>query len=178
MLATPNCYMRKCIYYVGVKNDSEPFDESKERNVCKAFPDRIPEEIAYGSNKHLKPYPGDHGIQLEKSNRIKDGNIMEQAAYQSALVKLREINSSLEKDQEIHNIVKSKSEVLVRFQPIFSPDNLPILSEQDFKDFLLFKNNKHWNLLFFFGAKICSDMESLRNALMLLVDESKSIEER
>jgi len=34
--------------------------------VCAAFPDGIPNEIAYGKNKHAKPFPGDHGIQYEK----------------------------------------------------------------------------------------------------------------
>ena len=40
---------------MGVKNDG---DESTERPYCAAFPDGIPEEIAYGDNKHLKPIEG------------------------------------------------------------------------------------------------------------------------
>ena len=41
--------------------------ESEESEVvfCKAFPDGIPNEIAYGDNPHLEPYPGDHGIRFE-----------------------------------------------------------------------------------------------------------------
>ena len=31
--------------------------EVDERNVCEAFLDGIPDEIAYGGNKHLKPLP-------------------------------------------------------------------------------------------------------------------------
>jgi len=65
MLLEPECRKRRCKHYLGVKNDSEPFDESKERNYCEAFPDGIPEEIAYGDNLHLTPFPGDHGIQFE-----------------------------------------------------------------------------------------------------------------
>lgn len=40
--------------------------ERTERVVCAAFPDRIPDEIAYGDKLHLQPYPGDRGIQYEK----------------------------------------------------------------------------------------------------------------
>jgi hypothetical protein len=36
-----------------------------ERVVCKAFPERIPDEIAYGDNLHLEPFKGDNGIQYE-----------------------------------------------------------------------------------------------------------------
>jgi len=34
---------------------------------CTAFPDIIPEIIASGSNRHSKPFPGDHGIQYERA---------------------------------------------------------------------------------------------------------------
>ena len=33
--------------------------------TCEAFPDGIPEEIAYGENQHREPFPGDHGFQWE-----------------------------------------------------------------------------------------------------------------
>jgi hypothetical protein len=63
MLVEPNCSKRKCKHYRGVKSDS---DESTERVVCVAFPDRIPDEIAYGSEMHVSPYPGDNGVQYEQ----------------------------------------------------------------------------------------------------------------
>ena len=66
MLTEPTCYKRNCKYYLGVKNDG---DESTERNYCEAFPDGIPNEIADGKNKHLKPYKGDHGIQFEREKK-------------------------------------------------------------------------------------------------------------
>lgn len=66
MLIKSNCRKRGCKHFLGVKNDSKPFDEQEERVVCRAFPDRIPNVIAYGDNKHLKPFRGDHGIQFEK----------------------------------------------------------------------------------------------------------------
>lgn len=44
----------------------------RDKNVCEAFPDGIPDEIAYGENTHQEPYPGDHGIQYEAENPALD----------------------------------------------------------------------------------------------------------
>jgi hypothetical protein len=66
MIEVPRCYQRECKHLIGVKQDR--MQESTERVVCVAFPDGIPDEIAYGSNPHTTPYPGDHGIRYEKGN--------------------------------------------------------------------------------------------------------------
>ena len=63
MLAEPNCYTRNCKHYLGVRWLGD--EESTEVNYCEAFPDGIPDEIAYGDNRHYSPYPGDHGVQYE-----------------------------------------------------------------------------------------------------------------
>jgi hypothetical protein len=61
MLLDPKCYTRKCKHFIGVKQDKDKdgeYDEATERNVCKAFPDGIPSEIAYGNDPHTKVFPG------------------------------------------------------------------------------------------------------------------------
>ena len=63
MIREPNCFKRHCKFFIGVTNDG---DETTERVVCEAFPDGIPEEIAYGDNKHTGPVKGDHGIRYEE----------------------------------------------------------------------------------------------------------------
>ena len=55
MLLEPNCRARGCVHYLGIKSDDD--DELNERNVCNAFPDGIPDEIAYGKNLHTDPLP-------------------------------------------------------------------------------------------------------------------------
>jgi len=65
MIITPQCFKRNCKHFLGVKNDG---DETTERVYCAAFPDRIPNKIAYGDNLHLTPVEGDHGIQFEKES--------------------------------------------------------------------------------------------------------------
>ena len=52
MIAEPNCHKRKCKHFIGVKNDRL---ELNERVYCKTFPDKIPDKISYGNNKHNVP---------------------------------------------------------------------------------------------------------------------------
>jgi hypothetical protein len=60
MIEEPKCWARRCRHFIGIKSDNESDEnpEENERNFCKAFPDGIPDEIAYGDNLHTIPYPG------------------------------------------------------------------------------------------------------------------------
>ena len=62
VVAEPRCNQRMCRFFTGVKGD----DEEDQRVVCEAFPDGIPDDIAYGDNLHTEPVDGDNGIQFEK----------------------------------------------------------------------------------------------------------------
>lgn len=57
MLAEPTCFTRKCRHFLGAISDREGSEEN-ERVACEAFPKGIPDEIAYGDNKHLTPLSG------------------------------------------------------------------------------------------------------------------------
>jgi len=73
MLAEPQCYVRKCINFISIEDTKK--ERSKKSTVdgviltCKAFPngEGIPDDIAYGENLHLKPFPKDNGILFEKA---------------------------------------------------------------------------------------------------------------
>jgi hypothetical protein len=56
MLNEPKCYTRGCIHFKGVKNDG---DETTERVWCDAFPDGIPDDIAYGDDPHTASRDGE-----------------------------------------------------------------------------------------------------------------------
>ena len=58
MLLEPKCYTRGCKHYQGVINDG---DETTERNACAAFPEGIPDSIAYGDDSHDKVLVGQAG---------------------------------------------------------------------------------------------------------------------
>ena len=55
MLEEPNCWSRRCKYYIGVIQPDGT--EKTEVNYCEAFPDGIPHEIAYGENEHKQVHP-------------------------------------------------------------------------------------------------------------------------
>ena len=56
MIAEPKCFIRNCKNYIGV--DQPDGTELTEKVICSAFPEGIPNGIAYGNNKHLVPYQG------------------------------------------------------------------------------------------------------------------------
>lgn len=64
MFDEPRCSKRRCKHYEGIAQPDGT--EQTERNVCEAFSEKIPDVIAYGDNKHLVPFEGDHGVQYEK----------------------------------------------------------------------------------------------------------------
>ena len=55
MILEPNCYKRKCKYFIGVIQPDGT--ELTETVNCKAFLKGIPDSIAYGENDHTKPLP-------------------------------------------------------------------------------------------------------------------------
>ena len=75
-------------------------------------------------------------------------------------------------------IVPARDEVLARYGAIFKLERIDEITEGDFKSFLLFKNNKHWTGLYRSQARMCADMDVLREGLRTLLDEGKSIGSR
>lgn len=58
MIAESKCHKRGCLHFIGVINDGT---EETERVVCKAYPNGIPNDIAYGTNKHSEIQPDQLG---------------------------------------------------------------------------------------------------------------------
>lgn len=97
---------------------------------------------------------------------------------QTAIQRLGGILATLKDDGELRGLIAGKDEVLGRFQPVFAPGNIPSLAEEDFKSVLLFENNRHWTGLHRRSPLAHADMDLIRRALAILVDESKPIGER
>jgi len=71
MLLTPKCFERKCIHFLGAKSLDLLDTERDEFVYCLAFPDGIPEDIAYGNNKHLVPIKNQSNtIVFEKEEKL------------------------------------------------------------------------------------------------------------
>jgi len=69
-------------------------------------------------------------------------------------------------------------ELVAKYGPLFHPSNLNALTREQFKSFLSFKNNKHWAGIHRQGNLITRDMDRLRSALKILLDENEPIVER
>ncbi|PAV05459.1 MrcB family domain-containing protein [Methanobacterium bryantii] len=73
---------------------------------------------------------------------------------------------------------EAEIEVIKKYGSIFHPDNLDNLTKENFKSFLIIKNNKHWSGIHRRGNEITSDMQKLKEALKILLNEEKDIKER
>jgi hypothetical protein len=92
--------------------------------------------------------------------------------------KLREAAVSIVKTAIYNEVVEPRDAVLARFQPIFSPEHLSAITEEEFRSFLLFENNRHWTGLHRQGTRMCSDMVKLREALEILLNENEPVFKR
>ena len=59
MIRESNCQARGCKWYLGVYQPNDT--EVGEVHHCLAFPEGIPFDIAFGSNKHLQLIKGQAG---------------------------------------------------------------------------------------------------------------------
>lgn len=73
---------------------------------------------------------------------------------------------------------RENEEMLTRYGRLFDPANIPNLNAEEFKSFLAFKNNKHWWGINRQSGLLTRDMDRLRKALSILVDENRSLRER
>jgi hypothetical protein len=84
MLEVSRCWIRGCKHYDGV--DQPDGTEASERHICSAFPNGIPDEIAYGDELHLDSWPSeedpqDNDIQFERDFELTDEELVERRMY-------------------------------------------------------------------------------------------------
>lgn len=82
------------------------------------------------------------------------------------------------KDKELQSIIDARDEVLACYQPVFSREHIPNLTQEEFSSFLYFDNNKHWTGLYRHVGKLTAAMKALRHALKILLEESRPIDQR
>jgi len=101
------------------------------------------------------------------------------AAYTKALGDLRAALTQFKPGQKTYDeIVGPRDQVFAKYQPIFSPDHIAALTKEEFTSFLYFDNNRHWSGLYRKGLGAAANIDALRQALSILLDESKPIQER
>ncbi len=104
---------------------------------------------------------------------------MNEKAYSEALVVLRGNLAKLKPGHPVYDeIIKSRDEVFAKYGPVFSSDHIPYLTKEEFTSFLYIENNRHWNGLHRTGLGAAADMDLMRKALSILLDESQPIYSR
>jgi hypothetical protein len=81
-------------------------------------------------------------------------------------------------DWNLNQLTTAKSAVIPRYGSAFSSANVGKLPREVFLGFLQFEHNLHWRGLQRHGEKLTKDMDRLREALALLVDEDKPLRKR
>lgn len=98
--------------------------------------------------------------------------------YVNAIGRLRSALAQLNAQGKLEQVNQDRELVLARFQPIFASEHVGQIAEDEFVSFLYFENNKHWQTLFRQRSRLTSDMSVLREALIILMDETRDIAER
>jgi len=99
-------------------------------------------------------------------------------SYIKFVGELRATLSALKPGDEAYGIIAGRDQVLARYQPVFSSENIGKLVKEEYTSFLYFENNGHWGGLYRKGLQAADNIEALRSALRLLLDESKPIQDR
>ena len=104
---------------------------------------------------------------------------MSEEKYNKALGELRGILARFKPGEQTYDkIVATREEVFARYRPIFSCDHISSLAKDEFTSFLYFENNHHWSGLYRQGLAAAADLNTLRQALAVLLDETRPIRER
>lgn len=103
----------------------------------------------------------------------------EPRTYEAAVDSLRRLLAACRAgDAEWLELHGSRDPVLARYAPMFTPARIPSISVEEFREFLMFRNNRHWSGLQRLGPAITADVEALRSALLELIDESTPVSRR
>jgi len=104
--------------------------------------------------------------------------VNDSARYRDGVALLKGIAASKENDEKLRSLVEAQQQVLARYQPVFTPEGVRLLTAEEFRDFLMFRNNLHWSRLQRLGPYITADMHGLREALLELLDEEIPVLQR
>lgn len=103
---------------------------------------------------------------------------MASADWKAAVSRLRAIKSRLESTDEARSIQRARDEVLQRYQPLFAPEAVEYLDQDDFLSFLYFENNHHWTSLYRQKKFLVNEFEQVKRTLALIVNEGRPLTER
>lgn len=72
----------------------------------------------------------------------------------------------------------AEDEVIGEYGPMFRLDKLDRLTSDNFRSFLIYRNNLHWKGINRHGTRLTANMPHLRRMLFILLDETRPLKER
>lgn len=94
----------------------------------------------------------------------------------SAAERLRAAERDMREDPP--ESIEHRDSVLDEYRPLFQSEEIGSLTEQEFKEFLLYENNRHWTGLHRKRSMMTEDMKQLRDGLQTLIDEEQDLSSR
>ncbi len=111
-------------------------------------------------------------------NNRHNRNSKQDETYRKAIEHLKAVQARFLDDAEMKNMLASETEVISRYQPLFSPTQIDNLTEPEFRSFLYIENNKHWTGLYRQVSSLTEDFDRLKAALKTLLDENLPLAKR
>ncbi len=99
-------------------------------------------------------------------------------SYEVAISRLKDVFNGRSSNNELSDFIAARDEVITKYQLLFTSSNIPNIQADDFREFLIFRNNKHWSGLQRMGPQTTADMPALRDALITLIDNDIPMEQR
>jgi hypothetical protein len=94
----------------------------------------------------------------------------------SASISPDQIQTFREQTPRVMKLKMEELEVTQYWRVIFSPKGIATLTKQDMTGFLSYRQNKRWREIS--KEDVTADMDRLRQALLVLIDESRTVAER
>jgi hypothetical protein len=94
----------------------------------------------------------------------------------SASISPDQIQTFREQTPRVMKLKIEELEVTQYWRVIFSPKGITTLTKQDMTGFLSYRQNKRWREIS--KEDVTADMDRLRQALLVLIDESRTVAER
>jgi hypothetical protein len=79
---------------------------------------------------------------------------------------------------DVNQMIRDRDHALARYRNVFAPEAVRSITAETFSEFLLFENNRHWWGMQRSSGRITNNLDLLRWALGVLVDEARPIAER
>jgi len=154
------------------RREYDDLNESEQKQVDLEFTKQNPDDLITKENFNQE-------LTRELEEKIRQTPEKKPRSKPTLIMNLEEaVQKTKDEWNSNPQLRKDRDEVITKYGRLFKRENIDNLTEDDFQEFLRFKNNKHWDAIQRPGGNLIKDMPKLKNALKILLDESKPLSNR